>query len=221
MENRHHISFLRSFVASMALLLSFTAFAQGSFSVKLRLLDSKTSEPVSFATVSLTVKGHDTAAKYVLTDIDGNAEIAKVKKGTYVLKAELMGYVTHTQEISLVKNLELGDVKMDEDVKVLDAASVTAVGNPIVVKKDTIEYTASSFKTSDNDMLEALLKKLPGVEVEADGTITANGETIKKITIDGKTFFLDDPQLASKNLPAKHIEKVKVVEKKSDQARFT
>ena len=221
MENRHHISFLRSFVASMALLLSFTAFAQGSFSVKLRLLDSKTSEPVSFATVSLTVKGHDTAAKYVLTDIDGNAEIAKVKKGTYVLKAELMGYVTHMQEISLVKNLELGDVKMDEDVKVLDAASVTAVGNPIVVKKDTIEYTASSFKTSDNDMLEALLKKLPGVEVEADGTITANGETIKKITIDGKTFFLDDPQLASKNIPAKLIEKVKVVEKKSDQARFT
>ena len=221
MENRHHISFLRSFVASMALLLSFTAFAQGSFSVKLRLLDSKTSEPVSFATVSLTVKGQDTAAKYVLTDIDGNAEIVKVKKGTYVLKAELMGYVTHTQEISLVKNLELGDVKMDEDVKVLDAASVTAVGNPIVVKKDTIEYTASSFKTSDNDMLEALLKKLPGVEVEADGTITANGETIKKITIDGKTFFLDDPQLASKNIPAKLIEKVKVVEKKSDQARFT
>ena len=221
MENRHHISFLRSFVASMALLLSFTAFAQGSFSVKLRLLDSKTSEPVSFATVSLTVKGQDTAAKYVLTDIDGNAEIVKVKKGTYVLKAELMGYVTHMQEISLVKNLELGDVKMDEDVKVLDAASVTAVGNPIVVKKDTIEYTASSFKTSDNDMLEALLKKLPGVEVEADGTITANGETIKKITIDGKTFFLDDPQLASKNIPAKLIEKVKVVEKKSDQARFT
>ena len=89
------------------------------------------------------------------------------------------------------------------------------------MKKDTIEYTASSFKTSDNDMLEELLKKLPGVEVESDGTITANGETIKKITIDGKTFFLDDPQLASKNIPAKLIEKVKVVEKKSDQAMFT
>ncbi len=221
MENRHHISFIRSFVASLALLLSFTAFAQGSFSVKLRLLDSKTSEPVSFATVSLTVKGQDTAAKYVLSDSEGNAELTKVKKGTYVLKAELMGYVTHSQEIALAKNLDLGDVKLAEDVKVLDAASVTAVGNPIVVKKDTIEYTASSFKTSDNDMLEALLKKLPGVEVEADGSITANGETIKKITIDGKTFFLDDPQLASKNIPAKLIEKVKVVEKKSDQAKFT
>ena len=109
----------------------------------------------------------------------------------------------------------------DVDAEVLDAAKVTDVGNPIIIKKDTVEYNASSFKTSDNDMLEELLKKLPGVEVGADGSITANGETIKKITIDGKTFFLDDPQLASKNIPAKIIEKVKVVEKKSDQAMFT
>ena len=89
------------------------------------------------------------------------------------------------------------------------------------MKKDTIEYNASSFKTSDNDMLEELLKKLPGVEVSEDGSITANGQTISKITIDGKTFFLDDPSLASKNIPAKIIQKVKVVEKKSDQAMFT
>ena len=221
METKNHISFLRFFVASLALILSFTAFAQGSFSVKVKLVDSKTSDPVSFATVSLTVKGEDTAAKYVLSDSDGLASLAKVRKGTYVLKAELMGYVTHTQEVAVTKNVDLGEIRMDEDVKVLDAASVTAVGNPIVVKKDTIEYTASSFKTSDNDMLEELLKKLPGVEVEADGSITANGETIKKITIDGKTFFLDDPSLASKNIPAKLIEKVKVVERKSEQARFT
>ena len=110
---------------------------------------------------------------------------------------------------------------MVEDAVALDAAKVSAVGNPIIIKKDTIEYNASSFKTSDNDMLENLLKKLPGVEVGTDGSITANGETIKKITIDGKTFFLDDPQLASKNIPAKIVEKIKVVEKKSDQAMFT
>ena len=171
METKNHISFLRFFVASLALILSFTAFAQGSFSVKVKLVDSKTSDPVSFATVSLTVKGEDTAAKYVLSDSDGLASLAKVRKGTYVLKAELMGYVTHTQEVAVTKNVDLGEIRMDEDVKVLDAASVTAVGNPIVVKKDTIEYTASSFKTSDNDMLEELLKKLPGVEVEADGSI--------------------------------------------------
>jgi hypothetical protein len=203
------------------LLTGISAYAQNSFSLSLKLIDEKTGEPVGFATASLTVKGEKTASKYVLTDSEGSASISKVKKGTYILKAELMGYKPYEQEITVDKTADLGTIKMKEDVEVLDAASVSAVGNPIIVKKDTIEYTASSFKTSDNDMLEDLLKKLPGVEVNSDGSITANGETIKKITIDGKTFFLDDPQLASKNLPAKMIEKVKVVERKSDQARFT
>ena len=216
---KHYIRTVTFFL--LALLASVTASAQSQVSVSLRLVDSKTSEPVSFATVSLTVKGQDTPVKYVLSDIDGKAELTKVRRNTYILKAELMGYKPYSQEVKLEKDVNLGDIKMEEDVEVLDAARVTDVGNPIVIRKDTIEYTASSFKTSDNDMLEELLKKLPGVEVEADGSITANGETITKITIDGKTFFLDDPQLASKNIPAKLIEKVKVVEKKSDQAIFT
>ena len=221
MKNNCLLSFNRALIVFLACFISVTSFAQGSFSVKLRLVDSQTDEPIPFATVSISEKGQTKALKYALTDVNGAAEIVKIKKGTYVLKAELMGYLPHSQDISVTANVDLGDVKFAEDIKLLDAASVTAVGNPIVVKKDTIEYTASSFKTSDNDMLEELLKKLPGVEVEADGSITANGETIKKITIDGKTFFLDDPQLASKNIPAKLIEKVKVVEKKSDQAAFT
>ena len=221
MKHNLRLSFIRTLLVSLACLFSVAAYAQGSFSIKLRLVDSNSAEPVAFATVSITEKGQTKALKYVLSGDDGSAQIEKVRKGTYVLKAELMGYVTHTQDIALTKDLNLGDVKLEEDIKVLDAASISAVGNPIVIKKDTIEYTASSFKTSDNDMLEELLKKLPGVEVESDGSITANGETIKKITIDGKTFFLDDPQLASKNIPAKLIEKVKVVEKKSDQAKFT
>ena len=221
MKSNSYHSFLKTSVAFLSFLFSVTAFAQGSFSVNVKLVDAKTSEPVSFATVSLTVKGADKADKYILSDVDGAASLAKVKKGTYIFKAEIMGYKPHSQELVVDRNIDLGEVKMSEDVEVLDAASVSAVGNPIIVKKDTIEYTASSFKTSDNDMLEELLKKLPGVEVESDGSITANGETINKITIDGKTFFLDDPQLASKNIPAKLIEKVKVVEKKSDQAMFT
>ncbi len=213
--------FSRIAILCLMLLTGISAYAQNSFSLSLKLIDEKTGEPVGFATASLTVKGEKTASKYVLTDSEGSASISKVKKGTYILKAELMGYKPYEQEITVDKTADLGTIKMKEDVEVLDAASVSAVGNPIIVKKDTIEYTASSFKTSDNDMLEDLLKKLPGVEVNSDGSITANGETIKKITIDGKTFFLDDPQLASKNLPAKMIEKVKVVERKSDQARFT
>ncbi|MBR6731494.1 MAG: outer membrane beta-barrel protein [Bacteroidales bacterium] len=214
-------SLLRLAVVFAAVLFAVPGYAQAIYSVKMKLSDAKTSEPVAFATASVTVKGETTPLKYVLSDSEGEAVIPKLKKGTYIVKAELMGYKAFQKEIVLEKNVDLGTVRMEEDAEVLDAAKVTDVGNPIVVKKDTIEYTASSFKTSENDMLEELLKKLPGVEVEADGSITANGETIKKITIDGKTFFLDDPQLASKNIPAKIIEKVKVVEKKSEQAQFT
>ena len=219
---RRICNFLLKTLSIFALMLcSFNASAQAIYSIKLKLLDDKTSEPVAFATLSVTVQGAKEPVKYVLTDADGVGTLAKLTKGTYTVKADLMGYESFSKLVTLEKNIDLGEVRMREDAEVLDAAAVTAVGNPILVKKDTIEYTASSFKTSDNDMLEALLKKLPGVEVEADGSITANGETIKKITIDGKTFFLDDPQLASKNIPAKLIEKVKVVEKKSDQAKFT
>lgn len=205
----------------VSLLATPSAFAQAIYSVKVRAVEEKTGQPVAFATASVTVKGEKEALKYTLTDDQGYATMTKLKKGSYTFRVELMGYKSYVREITIEKNMDLGTIRMADDAIALDAAQISAVGNPIIVKKDTIEYAASSFKTSDNDMLEELLKKLPGVEVEADGSITANGETIKKITIDGKTFFLDDPQLASKNIPAKIIEKVKVVEKKSDQAQFT
>ena len=214
-------SFHRMAVAIILFLVGAVSYAQTSFTVSVKLADEQSGDPVGFATVSLTVKGENKAAKYVLSDSEGKAEITKVKPNTYILKAELMGYKEYQKEVKVEKDLNLGEIKMKVDTKVLDAASVSAVGNPIIVKKDTIEYNASSFKTSDNDMLEDLLKKMPGIEVSSDGTVTANGETINKITIDGKTFFLDDPQLATKNLPANIVEKVKVIDRKSEQARFT
>jgi len=190
--------------------------------VKALLLDATTGEPVQFATVSLTKPGAKSPANYVLSDDKGNVNLTRVAKGDYVFKVELLGYETYTRDISTTGGLlDLGVIKVEQDKEMLEAASVSAAGNPIIVKKDTIEYNATSFKTTDNDMLIDLLKKLPGVEVGDDGSITANGQTISKITIDGKTFFLDDPSLASNNIPAKVIEKVKVVEKKSEQAEFT
>ena len=132
---------------------SFNASAQAIYSIKLKLLDDKTSEPVAFATLSVTVQGAKEPVKYVLTDADGVGTLAKLTKGTYTVKADLMGYESFSKLVTLEKNIDLGEVRMREDAEVLDAAAVTAVGNPILVKKDTIEYTASSFKTSDNDML--------------------------------------------------------------------
>ena len=191
-----------------------------SHKVTAQLKDATTAEPVGFATVSvIPEKGQP---KYSLSDGEGHAVLEKVKPGKYTFRAEIMGYKTHEQSITVGdRDLNLGVVKLEMDQQVLDAASVSATGNPVIIKKDTIEYNASSFKISDDNMLVDLLKKLPGIEVAEDGTITSNGETISKITIAGKTFFLDDPQLASQNIPAKLVEKVKVVKKKSEQAEFT
>ena len=189
--------------------------------VSATLKDAQTGDAVSFATVSLTREGADKVYKYVLSDENGKVRFEGVRKGNYTFKAELLGYKMLTRTVQVEQSVALGDIKMDPDAEQLEAAKVTDVGNPIIIKKDTVEYNASSFKTTDNDVLEDLLKKLPGIEIGDDGSITHNGQTISKITIDGKTFFLDDPQLASKNLPAKMIQKVKVVNKKSEQAEFT
>ena len=194
-------------------------FAQNS--VKALLLDYTNNDPIPFATVSLTRTGATRAYKYNLSNDAGRVSIEGVRSGSYTFKAELMGYKTYMKEIKVEGDVDLGRIHMKQDREMLDAASVSAVGNAIIVKKDTIEYNANSFKTTDNDVLEDLLKKLPGVEVSENGSITVNGETISKITIDGKVFFLDDPQLASKNIPARIINKLKVVNKKSEQAEFT
>jgi hypothetical protein len=207
-------------LALAGLFMAFALSAQ-NHKITLQLQDAMTGEAVGFATVSVTPTKGQAQPKYTLSGSDGKVTLEKVRVGTYTLKAELMGYKSYEQELELRADANLGIIKMEQDLEVLDAASVSAVGNPVVIKKDTVEYNASSFKISDDNMLEDLLKKLPGVEVNEDGSITANGETITKITIDGKTFFLDDPQMASKNIPAKLIEKVKVVKKKSEQAAFT
>lgn len=216
MNLKKFITFVAGIMSAFSL-----AFAQGGGTVTLSLTDSSTGDAVGFATVSITKPGTQKPYKYALSDDKGKTVFDKVAAGKYVLKAELLGYKPMTKDIEVKGKLDLGALKMEPDKQVLDAASVSAAGNPIVIKKDTIEYNASSFKTTENDVLEDLLKKLPGVEVSEDGTVTANGQTISRITIDGKTFFLDDPQLASKNIPAKIIDKVKVVEKKSEQAEFT
>ena len=216
------MTFFRCLIALFCLLPCIAVSAQGNIDVKAVLVDSGTGEPVGFATVSLTRDGQERPYKYSLSDDKGNVTISSVRRGTYVFKAELLGYKTHSATVKVENStVDLGTIKLRPDATQLDAATVAAVGNTVIIKKDTIEYSATAFNTTDNDVLEDLLKKLPGVEVAEDGSITANGETISKITIDGKTFFLDDPQLASKNIPAKMINKLKIIQKKSEQAEFT
>ena len=212
---------LKSLLLVLSLLfVGVGASAQNKISAA--LVDASSGEPLGYVTVSLYKSGQEKPLKYALSDEKGKVTIESVSKGEYSFKAELLGYKPYTVTVKMESaSKDLGTIKMTLDSEQLDAASVSAVGNPIIVKKDTIEFNASSFKTTDNDVLEDLLKKLPGVEVSEDGSVTVNGESISKITIDGKTFFLDDPQLATKNIPAKMVNKLKVIQKKSEQAEFT
>ncbi len=210
---------IRKLILLLVGLFASVALMAQNHNVTIKLVDALSGEPVGFATVSLTPeKG---SVKYALSNHEGTAVVEKVRSGKYTLKAEILGYKPYSAPVEVSGNTDLGSVRMELDQEILDAASVSAVGNPVIIKKDTVEYNASSFKISDDNMLVDLLKKLPGIEVDENGAITSNGETISKITIGGKTFFLDDPQLASQNIPAKLVEKVKVVKKKSEQAEFT
>ena len=214
---------LRFFIFLVGIILAGTSALAQSYSVKAVLKDGSDKTPLAFATAALSKAGDkDKAIAYTLSEENGAVEFTELKPGSYVLKAELMGYKPLVKEFKIVdKDIDLGVLTASVDYRQLDAAKVTDRGNPIQMKRDTIAFTASTFKTTDNDMLEDLIKKIPGMEVSENGTITHNGKEISKITIDGKTFFLNDPQIATKNLPAKIVDKLKVIEKKSDQAEFT
>ena len=200
-------------------LLSFKGYSQNP--LKVIVLDSLSKSPVEFATMSIKYIGEQQAKRYALTDSTGFAVIKNAPVGRATVTIECVGYRQHKQVFDVHKGEnDMGTIYLNGQNR-LNAIVVSAAGNQMMVKQDTIEYNANAFKVNDTDMLEELLKKLPGVEIGEDGSITANGKTISKIMIDGKTFFMDDPQLASKNLPAKIIEKLKVVERKSDEARFT
>jgi hypothetical protein len=205
------------------MLLGFSAFAQSQNVVKGVLIDDSTGEALGFATVSLTRDGQTKPAKYTLSDDKGTFSMSSIRNGSYAVVAELMGYEPFSKQITIENNksIDLGEIRMKIDREQLEAAEVSAIGNPVIVKKDTIEYNAGSFLTTDNDNLIDLLKKMPGIEVADNGTISVNGQSVSKITVQGKTFFLDDPQVASQNIPAKLVKKLKVIRKKSEQAEFT
>lgn len=121
--------------------------------------------------------------------------------GSYLLEASYVGYSPVYKDIAIKgKSLNVGEVSMAENAEMLKDVTVTGIKTPIKVMEDTVEFNADSYKTQPNAVVEDLLKRLPGVEVGTDGSITANGKTVKKILVDGKEFFSDDPKVASKQL---------------------
>jgi len=161
---------------------------------------------------------------FAATETNGSYIIEGLSTGSYLLQITYIGYGTIQRQISLTgenKVMDLGIVVMSQEGKMLDAVTISAEYIPIKVTKDTLEFNADAFQTQPNAVVEDLLKKMPGVEIDADGAIKVQGEDIKKVTVDGKDFFGNDPKMATRNLPANAVKKVQVFDKKSKTSEFT
>lgn len=155
---------------------------------------------------------------------DGKFSVKGLKSGKYIAQFTYLGYNPVTVNFSITDNkpnIDLGTTYMSENSILLKETVVLGARTEITVKEDTVEYNAEAYRTQPNAVVEDLLKRLPGVEVDSDGKITANGKEVSKILIDGKEFFADDPKVASKNLPVDIIDRLQVVDRKSDLARMT
>ncbi len=206
--------------------LSISIFAATTIlaaTVKGRIVDSN-GEPLIGATATLLALPDSTIVTGSMTDVDGNYTFKKIKARHYALKASMAGMDTEITDFTVTdttKALTVPTLKLYETTTILKELLVKGVKTAVIAKEDTLEFNADSFHTTENAVVEDLLKKLPGVEVGSDGSITSGGKTVSKILVNGKEFFADDPQMASKNLSAKMVSKVQVVDRKSEQARLT
>lgn len=206
------------------LICSVSVMAQNNLSLSGKLIESENNEPVPAGSVELLNSKDSTYVAGAITKLDGTFSMQKLSKGNYVIKASYLGYITTYKSVSIdgkQTNLNIGNILMQADDVLLAEALVEGKRPDMIVKKDTVEYDAQAYKVPENSAIEELLKKLPGVEVDSDGKITHNGKEIKKFLVDGKEFFTDDPQVASKNLPAEMVEKLQVYERKSEMAQLT
>jgi hypothetical protein len=208
-------------ITKAQIIISEDMFERSSFSIDLQVRDSVTNQPIGFASVYLQHPKDTIITNFALSDDKGKASIKKVTKGQYLLTIEFMGYLPCHKSFYARGEKDLGILKMAPDIKALEAAKVTAAANPIEVKKDTIIYNAAAFKVGQNSTLLELLKKMPGIEVDDKGNVKVNGQSVSKITIGGKTFFLGDNTVALNNLPAKMVDKVKIIDKDSEAASFS
>jgi hypothetical protein len=205
---------MRTYLLLLLLLTSaLMSKAQNRSNLTGKVVDSLSTAPVELATVAV-LNPKDTLnslVSYTLTDKSGVFTLHNLPAGIGLkLLITFVGYKPYRKMLTLVKgaSIDLGTIILNP--RQLKEISITGERAPIVIKKDTIEFNTEAFKTRPNAVVEELLKKLPGVEVDNSGNIKVNGKEISKIKIDGKEFFTNDPKIASKNLDAALIDKVQI-----------
>ena len=185
--------------------------------------DTSSKQSMNGATLALFDLNDSSAApRYETAKSKGVFALRAIPEGRYRLLISFEGYENLSKIFAITKEkqtVDLGNLVMNRKSTMLDEVIIQKP--PITVKKDTVEFDAGSYKTKPNAVAEDLFKKLPGVQVDKSGTITAQGEQVTRILVDGKRFFSNDPKLASKNLPPDIIDKIQVFDDLSDQSKFT
>lgn len=204
--------------------LSLFNYAQ-SFTVKGRLVDGDSSIALPKASIKISLAGDSTKGRSTIADSSGTFTINDLAPGNYVLLFSYTGYDHGKRNITLkdsISILDLGDVLMFRSSGDKALKNVTVIGRtpPSRQKGDTTELNAAAFKVNPDATTEDLIKKAPGITVE-NGVVTAQGEQVQKVTIDGRQYFGDDAAAALKNLPAEVVDKIQVFDRLSDQAQLT
>lgn len=217
---------MKRLIGGIALLLlaTLSAFAQTKrVTVSGRVVED-TGEPAVQATVQLLSLPDSTFTTGIASNEKGYFSLPRVKAGKYVLKVSYIGFKNKLIPLQLTAsapNKNVGTVKLETDAIMLAEAVVVAEAPQVQIVEDTVAFNSSAYRTPEGAMLEELVKKLPGAEVDDDGNVKINGKEISKIMVDGKEFFGGDVQTGLKNLPVDMIEKLKTYDKKSDLARIT
>lgn len=197
---------------------------QARVSITGQVVEQGSEQPIEQATVRLLSVKDSTFVGGVASAANGNFSLTNIRPGSYLLHISFIGYDPLYQPLRITGNtnpVKMGKLELSDGSIELAEAIVIGKAPEVTVKNDTVEYNADSYKVTEGSMLEDLLKKMPGVEVGSDGKITVNGKEIKKIMVDGKEFFTNDPKVASKNLPAEMVEKIQVYDRKSDMTMMT
>lgn len=186
--------------------------------------DAKTTSTLPGATVMLLHPKDSTFYKFGITNTEGSFSIKGAKPGKFILQISFIGYSSYYKELTLTadkKDVKLGNLALEIKKEILETVEVVEEMVPVIINGDTVEFNADAFKTQPEDNVKDLLKQLPGVEVDKDGVVKAQGEEVKKVLVDGKDFFGDDTKLATENLPADMVKKVQVYDDQSDMSKIT
>jgi hypothetical protein len=205
------------------LVFSLFAFAQKTVgTVKGNLEDAEGGARLADATVSVVNLSDSTLISFTITGPTGYFEIKNIAEGKYDLVVSYTGFRTTRKKFNITAAepvADFGAIAMDRNYSTMEEVIIKDEA-PIKIKGDTISYNADAFKTKPNANVEDLLKKLPGVQVERDGTVRAQGEQVQRVYVDGKEFFGNDPKLATRNLTADMVDQVEVFDDMSEQAKF-